>query len=143
MMVSRKNVEISAKIHEGEFRELLHCALWKLQNFTLTEKIFRQINHLVIIISSPILAKLYFHEVFAKKEMRVNVRNFHTVLCGKILHTVEITRFYCQGFSQNFRQIIILQKNFTTNWFDGKKFAWQWIFYFSTMCHSALWHLYI
>ena len=25
MMVSRKNVEISAKIHEGEFRELLHC----------------------------------------------------------------------------------------------------------------------
>ena len=27
MMVSRKNVEISAKIHEGEFRELLHCVL--------------------------------------------------------------------------------------------------------------------
>ena len=59
-------------------------------------------------------------------------------------HTLwKLRNFTAKGFSQNFRQIIILQKNFTTNWFDGKKFAWQWIFYFSTMCHSALWHLYI
>ena len=33
----------------------------------------------------------------------------------------EITEVYCHDFSQKFRQINVLQKNFTLNWFDGKK----------------------
>ena len=42
-----------------------------------------------------------------------------------ILHIVEISEFYCQGFSQKFRQSNVLLKNFTINWFDGKKFVWH------------------
>ena len=53
-------------------------------------------------------------------------------------HTLwKLRNFTAKGFSQNFRQSIILQKNFTTNWFDGKKFAWQWIFHFSTLCSTC------
>ena len=40
-------------------------------------------------------------------------------------------------FSQIFRQINVLLKNFTINWFDGKNFAWQWISRFSTLCHTV------
>ena len=42
-------------------------------------------------------------------------------------------------FSQNFRQINVLLKNFIMNWFDGKSFAWQWISRFSTLwdVHTA------
>ena len=39
----------------------------------------------------------------------------HTVL----LHSVDISEFYCHGFLQKFRQINVLLKNFTINWFDG------------------------
>ena len=51
---------------------------------------------------------------------------------------MEITEIYCHAtvFSQIFRQIDVLPKNFAINWFDGKKFAWQWIFDFSTL-HCA------
>ena len=39
-----------------------------------------------------------------------------------IVHSVEITEFYCHGFSQKFRQInVLLLKNITVNWFDEKK----------------------
>ena len=41
-------------------------------------------------------------------------------------------------FSQKFRQISILVKNFTINWFDGKKFVWQRIARFSTLCKMSL-----
>ena len=37
-------------------------------------------------------------------------------------------------FPQKFRQINVLLKNFTINWFHGKKFVWQWISRFSTLC---------
>ena len=38
-------------------------------------------------------------------------------------HSVEITEFYCHAtvFSQIFRQINVLQKDFTINQFDEKK----------------------
>ena len=37
-------------------------------------------------------------------------------------------------FSQKVRQINVLLKSLTINWFHGKKFAWQWISRFSTLC---------
>ena len=53
--------------------------------------------------------------------VRVNFWFYHTVC----YHTVEITKF--DLYSKT------ILKNFTVNWFDGKKFAWQWIFQFSTL----------
>ena len=38
--------------------------------------------------------------------------------------------------SKKIRQINVLLKNFTINWFDEKNFAWQWILRFSTLCFS-------
>ena len=53
----------------------VHCTLWKLRKFTLTEKIFRQITYLVIS-----LVKLLLSQHFCQKSVRVDFRNFHTVV---------------------------------------------------------------
>ena len=50
------------------------CTVWKNAKFTLTEKIFRQINSLVIS-----LVKSLFSRNFCQKSVRENFRNFHTV----------------------------------------------------------------
>ena len=55
-----------------------------------------------------------------------NCSRFHYFYCK--MQTVEST-----VFTQKFRQINVLLKNFTIDWFDGKKFAWQWISRFSTL----------
>ena len=49
-----------------------HCTVWKN---SLTEIFFRQINYLVISLVKPLLSRN-----FCRKCMRVNFRNFHTVL---------------------------------------------------------------
>ena len=82
---------------------------------------------------------------------------FPVIFIKSIPNTVEISEFHCHGFcakipsnwflilwkfrnftatvfSQKFRQINVLLKNFTINWFDGRKFAWQRISRFSTRC---------
>ena len=48
--------------------------MWKNEKFTLTEKIIRQINYLVISLVKPLLSRK-----FCQKCVRVNFRNFHTV----------------------------------------------------------------
>ena len=71
-------------------------------------------------------------------------------LTGKNLHGSEFLVFpHCvrtnygnyrillPRFLQNFRQINVLLKKFTINWFDGKRFVWQWISPFSTL-HCVL-----
>ena len=65
---------------------------------------------------------------------RENFSFFHTVST-----LWKFRNFIATVFSQKFRQINVLLKNFTINWFDGKKFAWQWICRFSTVwwAHSA------
>ena len=63
--------------HSAEKQEILspHCG--KIQKFTLTEKIFRQINSLVTYLVKPLLSRN-----FCQKCVRENSRNFHTVqLC--------------------------------------------------------------
>ena len=79
--------------------------------FSLIKKEFRQINFLVIYLVKPLLSRN-----FCQKSVRENLRNFHTVV-----------------ILQKFRQINILQKKFTINWFDGKEFAWQIVSQFSTL----------
>ena len=53
---------------------VFHTAHWKSRNFTLTEKIFRQITDLVIYLVNMLLSRN-----FCWKRVRVNFRNFHTV----------------------------------------------------------------
>ena len=49
----------------------------------------------------------------------------------------KLQNFTATIFSQKFRQINVLLNNFTIIWFDGKKFAWQWISRLSTRCVFA------
>ena len=67
-----------------------------------------------------------------------NFTNFFPIQSGRSsIHTVEIRVFYCHNcFRKNSVKLTFYLKNFTINWFDGKKFAWQWIFHFSTLWHS-------
>jgi len=110
------------------FSDFPHCdmtTVWKNEKFGLTEKIFRQIDSSVICLVKPLLSRN-----FCRKSVRLKLQNFHIVAH----HSVEITKFYCYHFSQKFREINFLRKNFTPSWFDKKNFAWQWISHFSTLC---------
>ena len=56
----------------------MYCTVWKNENFSLTKKIFRQINSLVTYLVKPLLSRN-----FRQKCVRENSRNFHnvTLLC--------------------------------------------------------------
>ena len=54
--------------------------MWKNEKFGLTEKIFRQINSLVICLVKPLLSRN-----FCRKSVRLKFHNFHTV----VRHSVE------------------------------------------------------
>ena len=96
--------------------------VWKNEKFSLTENNFRQINYLVISWVKPLLTRN-----FSEKSVWETFYNFHTVTLWKLQN------FTATIFSQKFRQINVLLNNFTINWFDGKRFAWQWISRFSTL----------
>ena len=50
--------------------------MWKNKKFTLTEKIFREINSLVTCLVKPLLSRN-----FCQKSVRENFPNFHSVVC--------------------------------------------------------------
>ena len=55
--------------------------MWKIQKFTLTEKIFRQLNSLVISIVNTLVSRNFW-----QNRVRVNFRYFHSALwSGKYL----------------------------------------------------------
>ena len=58
----------------------------------------------------------------------------HSVVCS-LRKFWNLTAIF---FSQKFRQIKVLLKNVTVNWFDGKHFAWQWISLFSTLVYVQI-----
>ena len=58
----------------------LVSTVWKNEKFGLTEKIFRQINSLVICLVKPLLSRN-----FCRKSVRLKFHNFHTV----VRHSVE------------------------------------------------------
>ena len=68
--------------------------VWKNEKFTLTEKIFRQINYLVIL-----LVKTLFSRNFCQKSVRVNFCKFHSV-CASDFPT--ILRLKWVNFVTNF-----------------------------------------
>ena len=51
------------------------CTLWKNEKFTLTKIFFRQINSLVIYLVNALVSRN-----FCQKSVRVNFRNFHSVV---------------------------------------------------------------
>ena len=53
--------------------------LWKNEKFTLTKIFFRQINSLVIYLVNALVSRN-----FCQKSVRVNFRNFHSVLSSTI-----------------------------------------------------------
>ena len=75
--------------------------VWKNEKFGLTEKIFRQINSLVICLVKTLLSRN-----FCQKSVRLNFYNFHTVKL-----------WFCQIFRQN----NALLKKSLKNWFHAKR----------------------
>ena len=105
----------------GKTKDLRSLTHWKNQKFTLTNIFSHQINSLVL--SFTLLSRF-----FCQNSMKVNFRNFHTLL--------KITEFYCHatGFLQKFRQINVLLKNFTTSKVS-KMIIWK-IQYFGVQVRS-------
>ena len=83
------------------------CTLWKNEKFTLTKIFFCQINSLMIYLVNALLSRN-----FCQKRVKVNFRNFHTVVW-------KLQRF-CTNFSQIFREIKLHtmweDKNVDTLW---------------------------
>ena len=84
-----------------------HCTVWKNEKFGLTgltEKIFRQINSLVICLVKPLLSRN-----FCRKNVRLKFHNFHTmhtalwvkiVIVWSLLHTAHF-RALLQKYREN------------------------------------------
>ena len=68
----------------------------KNEEFTLTEKEFRQINYLAIS-----LVNRYFHEIFAKKASE-QISEISTLGCGNTVW--KLRNFTATIFSQKFRE---------------------------------------
>ena len=50
-----KSMQSIEKVHLTEFlQKSAQCTVWKNEKFTLTQKIFRQINYLVILLVKPL-----------------------------------------------------------------------------------------
>ena len=79
--------------------ENLVCTVWKNEKFSLTKKLFREINSLVTYSVKALLSQNFW-----QKMERDNFRNFHTVVC----HTFGITEIYSHW--KNFRQINFFSK---------------------------------
>ena len=76
------------------------------------------------VISTISLVNMLLSRNFCQKRVQWKLRHFTDMI-----------------FSQKFRQINVLLKNFTINWFDGRKFGWQWICRFSTLWHTVMWRV--
>ena len=90
-------------------------------------KIFRQITYLVLSFVKTLLWRKFF-----QKSVRVNFRNFHTVVW--LHHTVEITEFY--SHSEKFRQMNFLAISLVRCYFHEifAKNVWELISAISSLC---------
>ena len=122
--------------------------LWQKGKFSLTEKIFRQINSLVICLVKTLLSRNFF----CQKSVRLMFHNFHTVQCtlyewlkqvsrpSKYLFAIVVFfRFmYCQctNISLIVQNMIALRKSKKSTYkisvsvetfFHGKKVQFKYI----------------
>ena len=77
---------------------------------------FRQINSLISFVNALISRN------FCQKGVRVNFRNFHTVLCAA--QCVEICKVFPQDFCKNSVNLTFSLKSYTVNQFDEKFLQW-------------------
>jgi len=71
------------------YKEVRRCShLWKNEKFTVTKKIFRQINSVVFSLVKTVLSRN-----FCQKSVTVNFRNFHTVLLSLLAKISSKQRF--------------------------------------------------
>ena len=79
--------------------------MWKFQKFSLTEKIFREINSLVTYLVKPLVSRN-----FCQKSVRENFRNFHIVLShnmkkfrviNSLQEKVDFTNFSLKSHKRN------------------------------------------
>ena len=97
--------------------------VWKNAKFTFFhQKILRQINYLVISLVTALLSRKFckISVIFTQWTLSCTLWKLRSFPAPATI------------FSQKFRQINVLLKNLTINWFDGKSFEWQWISRFST-----------
>ena len=83
--------------------------MWKNENFTLTEKIFREINTLV---------KMLLSRIFCQKSVRVNFRHYHIVHCETRLNGDRVSMEADYG---NLISLFILAKIDLTKYFLGER----------------------
>ena len=83
----------------------LKHTVWKNKKFTITEKIFRQINYSAVSLVKPLLSRNFCQ----KSVTAINFRNFHTVkqlfhselnLTGNFEFKIDFTKYlskFCNG----------------------------------------------
>ena len=117
------------------FRQITPFTLRKLQRFTLISHFFRKKFVKVTVLLKKLLNS-WFDEIFVSVRVFFFFSFFHTVP----FTLLKLRNFTATVFWQIFRQIKVLLKNFTMNWFDGKN-LWQWISSFSTLWPLKLQYL--
>ena len=90
-----------------------HTTVWKNEKFSLTEKIFRQINSLVISLVETLLSRN-----FCQKCVRLNRSNFHTVNTAQCGNYGNLLSHF---FGKNSVKATLLLKKVLNWWFDEKK----------------------
>ena len=78
----------------------------------------------------------YFHKIFVKKRMRVNISNFHNVRwaeCGNFGNSLSLF------FDKNFEKAMVLLNKLLKSWFQEIFFQWENFSFFSHCGESTVW----
>ena len=102
--------------------------VWKNEKFSLTEKIFREINSF-----SNFFRKSGAYTKFCQNFWE---RILHSAQCGNYGNSLS------RIFGKNFVKVtVLLNKLLIKSWFDEIFFRWERISRFSTLCMITLWKL--
>ena len=112
------------KLNIMYWQKIQFNTVWKNEQFTLNEKIFRQINCFVLSLFSKYVAFTDFWQ----KCVRVNFRNFHTVIkcCGNF-------GILLPGFFPEIPSNQLFTRELYAKLIWWKKLVWQWISRFSKL----------
>ena len=114
-----KNRNLPSRVWKSRYKTRLLFFTEKIEHFFSSNQRFTK-------------AKRSYRKQLISRKFLIMIA-FYSTLCSQCT-LWKLRNFTATIFSQKFRQIDVLLKNFTISWFDGKKFAWQWIFHFSTLC---------
>ena len=123
------------------FHTVTHSVLWKNEKFGLTEKIFRQINSLVVCLEKPLLSRNFCRKSVEKRKIWSHQKIFRQInylvislvkallsrnFCQNVwdllqqfagwessAHTVDFTKFLYHDFLKNFRENNFFSEEFS------------------------------